>query len=144
MSLEQSKRVLVVEDQDNIRYALEKFLEDAGYHVDASVTSDDAYQRLQTGESPHLIISDIHQLNSRMDGLNLCERLKSERPDIKFVIISGSWDQEIQDQAHQLGVAKVIEKPIAKVNFLREVEKIIGPAKKSEPAVGTSPDLAPS
>ena len=86
-------RIAVVDDEKNIREIIRIALEKEGHHVDEYTDGLEAWQRFQH-ELPDVIILDI--IMPRMDGLELCKKVKSLSGGEKIpIIFLSSRDDEI-------------------------------------------------
>jgi CheY-like chemotaxis protein len=100
-------RVMVVDDDPDIRVALEMCLDSEGYDVEACVDGQDALERLGLGQRPEAIILDL--MMPRMNGFEVLEALKAESrwAGIPVVIVSANRGYSAED----LGVVSVLRKP---------------------------------
>ena len=73
----------VVDDDDSIRWVLDKALSKAGYSTVAYTSADDALKHLD-GALPEVIVSDIRMPGT--SGLGLLDSLKKSREDISGLI----------------------------------------------------------
>src|SRR3989442_13104865 len=71
--------VLVVDDEDGIRQALDRFLTRLGYRVLQAASGAEALDR-QAAESPHVMLSDIRMPN--MSGVELVPKALAADPDL--------------------------------------------------------------
>ena len=86
-------RIAVVDDEKNIREIIRITLEKEGHHVDEYTDGLEAWQRFQQ-ELPDVIVLDI--MMPRMDGLELCRKVKSLSGGEKIpIIFLSSRDDEI-------------------------------------------------
>ena len=69
------RRILVVDDDESLRWVTQAQLQQAGYQVDAAASGDDALDRLHDAP-PDLVITDL-----MMPGMSGVELLKSIRAD---------------------------------------------------------------
>ena len=82
------ERLLLVEDQQELREALSRVLQDAGYHVVVAGDGEQALDlALEPGAEFDLVVSDV--VMPRMSGLDLAEHLAAAKPRIKVLLISG-------------------------------------------------------
>jgi CheY-like chemotaxis protein len=115
------RKILVVDDELDIRGFLNDFLEDHGYSVRCAENGNQAMDLIQE-ESPDLILLDL--LMPKGTGTDLYRRLhqRKEFKDIPVIIISGLPGRHI-------AVSKsvpVFDKPIDEERVLEEVRKAIG------------------
>jgi len=101
-------RVLVVDDDKEMCRLLEVTLAKKGYTVDARTTAQEALDRL-SGQDYDVVVSDLNMKG--MSGLELCERIAQNRPDIPVVVITafGTFDTAVA--AIRAGAYDFITKP---------------------------------
>jgi DNA-binding NtrC family response regulator len=110
----QKPRVLIIDDEEQIRNLLIDVLGDA-YHCSAAGSAEEALSALSR-ETFDLVISDIDM--GGMSGLELVPHVHSLSPDTVVVMISGNQDIEFAIKALRVGAFDYISKPID----LRHVE----------------------
>lgn len=89
------KNVMIVEDQKMVRTLFESFIEKAnGYHVLASLSS--AYDSIEycRNHEIDLILMDV-QTDNRENGIIAVEKIKSDYPRIKIIVVTSLVDYEI-------------------------------------------------
>ena len=91
--------VLLVEDDERVRYALQYFLQHAGFEVIGVGSVDEAENIITVRGSKNIasVISDIHldSVSKAPDGYAFYLRWAAEDPDLPFILISGDptvWD----------------------------------------------------
>lgn len=105
-------KLVIVEDEDNIRHSLECFIpwEKIGFQVVGTFgDGTDALEYLRE-HSCDVILTDI--LMRRMSGLEMIQQLYEIRPGIKVVILSGHSDFGYAQQAIRYQVAHYLVKPV--------------------------------
>ncbi|MBI4689155.1 MAG: sigma-54-dependent Fis family transcriptional regulator [Nitrospirae bacterium] len=116
--------VLIVDDEEGIRESLAGILEDEGYDVLNAKSGEESLSMLKEN-SPDLILLDIWLTG--MDGIQTLQEIKSLRPDIPVIMISGHGNIEIAVKAVKLGAYDFLEKPLSLERVLlvskRAVEK---------------------
>ena len=111
-------KVLVVEDDPDIRKILEMFLTEKGFRVKVAEGAQLALDML--AEEPiDLILSDVRMPG--MSGLDLLRHLKERDPEIQLVLMSGYSSVKDAVEAIQLGAADYVEKPID----FRRLERVL-------------------
>jgi CheY-like chemotaxis protein len=84
-------RILVVEDDPLVRFAMAEVLRDLGVSVVEATTADEAWDYLTAGAPVDLVFTD-HQMPGSMSGAQLVLRINQHYPLIKTVVTSGYID----------------------------------------------------
>jgi two-component system nitrogen regulation response regulator NtrX len=108
-------RILVVDDEAEIRRSVRMILEYEGYDV-LEASSGPEGVALAERESPDLIFLDVKMPG--MDGLEALQRLKASNDAIPVVIISGHGTVSTAVEATKAGAFDFIEKPLASERVL--------------------------
>ena len=103
-------RILIIDDEEPIRFSLRGILEDEGYEVLEAATAEEGLE-VAEAERPDLVFLDIWLPG--MDGLTAQARLKGNHPDLPVVMISGHGTIETAVSAIQQGAYDFIEKPLS-------------------------------
>jgi CheY-like chemotaxis protein len=101
-------RILVVDDERNIRNNLSMVLEVEGYKVDAASNGDEALQRVKDGRYDIAFI-DIQM--PKMDGLEVLRSLRGLKPRIPVVMLTAYGTVPRALDAMKLGAVDFLEKP---------------------------------
>jgi two-component system nitrogen regulation response regulator NtrX len=102
--------ILIVDDEADIRELISGILEDEGHGTRLAKDSDEALATIEE-RRPSLVILDIWLQGSKLDGLELLDRIKRAHPDLPVVIISGHGNIETAVAAIRRGAYDYIEKP---------------------------------
>ena len=108
---EPGKRVLVVDDDADMRLSLQLALEMAGYSVRAAANGRDALEA-QAREPADIVITDIFMPEA--DGFEIIDSLHARFPGTKIVVISGAGKiskREYLSTAAIIGVDATVQKP---------------------------------
>ncbi len=104
-------KILIVEDNKESRYLLEKLLQGYGHAVTAATNGVEALEQA-LAQPPDMIVSDI--MMPKMDGFRLCHECKQDDKlkDIPFVFYTATYTS-IEDEkfALSLGARAFIRKP---------------------------------
>src|SRR5262245_38784174 len=111
-------RVLVVEDDGDIRRILALFLAEKGFQTKIAENAPDALALLAE-EPMDLILSDVRMPG--MTGLDLLRAVKERDPEIQLVLMSAYSNVKDAVEAIQLGAADYVEKPID----FRRLERVL-------------------
>lgn len=110
--------ILVVDDEEGVRFSLRGILEDEGYTVSEADSGENALLFLEEN-SVDLVFLDIWM--SGIDGLETLKRAKERSPQIPFIMISGHGNVETAVQALRLGAHDFVEKPLSLEKILLSV-----------------------
>ena len=111
--------VAVVDDDNAVRESLRFLLETAGFTV---VDFGSARQFLADAQTDHLACLVVDQHMPDLTGLQLVAQLRDRGILLPVALITGSPSPDLLQRAHELGVAKVLEKPLADDILLEFVE----------------------
>ncbi len=103
----ETKRVLVADDELNIRRVLEAILKREGYEVMTAANGLEALAGMSRGV--HTVITDLKMPG--LDGMGLLRRLSAEYPDVPVVMITAHGSVENAVEAVKLGAFDYLEKP---------------------------------
>ena len=115
-------KILLAEDDNDMRRFLVKALEKAGYQVLSYDNGASAYDRLR--EEPFsLLLTDI--VMPEMDGIELARRATELDPDIKVMFITGFAAVTLK-ASREAPQARILSKPFHLRDLVMEVERIFG------------------
>jgi diguanylate cyclase (GGDEF)-like protein len=113
-------QVLLVEDEDLLRWSIERYLAARGFAV-AAVRDGAAALALLAGAAYDVVITDL--AISGVDGLALAAEARRQHAETQVVIITGQGSKDTLLQALRQGVSDYIEKPFDLELLLLTVEK---------------------
>jgi len=115
-------RILIVDDEDNIRHLLRLAFED-GFEVSEAADGMDAFEKALQFK-PHIILSDI--MMPRLDGYGLYRKIKSrpETASIPFVFLSAKKDVDEKVVGLEMGADDYITKPFSIKELKAKVRSI--------------------
>jgi UDP-3-O-[3-hydroxymyristoyl] N-acetylglucosamine deacetylase len=117
-----NETVLLVDDEERIRSSLRGILADEGFRV--LDTGDPAgVMEIIARECPALVLLDIWMPG--IDGIELLRQIKSERPEVRVIMISGHGNIQNAVAATRLGAADFIEKPFSVDSLLGSIERAL-------------------
>jgi len=115
-------KILLAEDDNDMRRFLVKALENAGFQVSSYDNGLSAYQRLR--EEPfEMLLTDI--VMPEMDGIELARRAAELDPDIKIMFITGFAAVALNADSEAPKNAKVLAKPVHLRELVSEVNKML-------------------
>jgi DNA-binding NtrC family response regulator len=126
--MEQSKkRILIIEDDDEMRSLLEDFIEEEGYEADSVEKGTYAFRKLIT-ESFDLIITDIRMPG--YSGLEILPELKKLQPRLPIIVITAFGGEDVYRKALSRGANAYLEKPIHFFKLKELIQEIISTNEK--------------
>jgi len=102
-------KIVLIDDEEDIREVLTLALEDSGYQVSTAPDGETGISICQK-ISPHIVITDIRM--SKMNGLEVLETLKKQQPDIEVIVITAFAEMDLAIRALQSDASDFITKPI--------------------------------
>ncbi len=114
-----SYRVLIVDDEESIRFTFQAFLEDAGYQVDTASNQEEALAQIQP-DVYDVVFLDI--LLGRDSGMEVLRRSKDILSNCPVVMVTGAPDVSTASEAVRLGAFDYITKPVHQEDLLRKAD----------------------
>ena len=115
-------RILLAEDDTDMRRFLARALENAGYSVVAFDNGLSAYERLR--EEPfNLLLTDI--VMPEMDGIELARKASELDPDLKIMFITGFAAVALNPDVQAPREAKILSKPFHLRDLVGEVGRLM-------------------
>ena len=102
-------RILVVDDEKEIRTLLSRFFTKKNYQVRTAVTAEEAIRILET-ESMDAVLLDI--VLPGMSGLEALSRIRTRWPGLPVVMVSGQDDEEVAKETLRAGAFDYVVKPL--------------------------------
>jgi CheY-like chemotaxis protein len=123
-------KILLVDDEKNIRLVVGKSLEKAGYEVEFAVDGVEAVDKANE-INPSLILLDLRL--PKMNGFLVLEAIKGDTAteDIPVIILSALSEEDDIQKAISLGAADFLVKPVTQVELLSAVEENIREVKNN-------------
>src|SRR3989304_7838076 len=102
-------RILVVDDEKEVRTLLSRFFTKKKYQVRTAETAEEAIRILES-ESMDAVLLDIHLPG--MSGLDALSRIRARWPGLPVVLISGQGDEEVAKETLRAGAFDYVVKPL--------------------------------
>jgi two-component system nitrogen regulation response regulator GlnG len=99
--------IWIIDDDDSIRWVLQKALEGAGFLVTSFDNANTILDKLRQ-EEPDAIITDVRMPG--IDGLELLSRLSSDYPDLPVIIMTAHTDLDSAVSAYKGGAFEYLPK----------------------------------
>lgn len=115
------KKILIVEDTDQIREEVKDILLMEGYQVLEAINGRDALDKINK-QLPDLVITDV--LMPEMDGFELLEELnKNNKIKVPVIVLSARADSKDKEKGISLGAIDYLVKPCSPEILIDAVEK---------------------
>ncbi len=125
-----TNKILVVDDEQNIRDIFQTFLQEMGYFVCTAIDGLDALEKVAR-EKFDLYIVDIYM--PRMGGLELISRLKDMQPSAVIIVTTGYSGLDVDFRSIRQSAFMYLAKPIQPDELMRAVEAGLAEAKGNAP-----------
>lgn len=112
----ESLKIIVVEDNESHRLALEKNLQSYDYEVHGHAHGEEAVLQLER-ESFDILVTDLRMPG--MNGFELIRRAKLFRSGLKTILMTGLEDKRVEEKVVEEGIDGLFYKPI-------DLEKLLG------------------
>jgi DNA-binding NtrC family response regulator len=102
-------RILIIEDDEEMRSLLKDSLEEEGFETDSVSNGSDAFRKL-VKEPFNLIITDVRMPG--LTGLDILPGIKKLQPEVPVIVITAFGSAEVYRRSIERGAAVYLEKPI--------------------------------
>jgi|SRR5437868_14736552 len=120
------KKILVVDDDEGMREAIESLLDEAGFETTVYASAE-ALLAADGVESAMCVISDLKL--PLMSGLELLEKLRTRAARPPVIVITAHDAPGLRSEAVRLGAAAYLAKPFLGSALLAAIEGLNGPAR---------------
>ena len=114
-----TERVLIVDDEEDLRYVYTRQLRGDGYLLDTAVDGEEAIEKIRTNEYA-VILTDMRM--PRKDGLAVIAAAREHLPDAEIIVLTGHGSLENALQAFKAGnIFEYLLKPLDDIGVLNTV-----------------------
>lgn len=118
------RSILIVDDEESLRFTFDIFLSEAGYDVTTAASFDEAITLLLQ-RAFDLVIVDV--ILGGKTGLDLVREIRARWLDCRVVVITGDPTGELATDAQKCGVMNFISKPVYKDRLIEVVQDALSP-----------------
>ncbi|MBT9586998.1 response regulator [bacterium] len=118
-----SARLLLVEDDAQVRGLALRILKMTGYHVLCAENAENALALAQQGQAIDMLVTDV--VMPGMDGVSLARKISDLQPDSKVLFVSGYTDDRLARFGVDLGDGNFLAKPYTPVALCEKVESLL-------------------
>ncbi|HKY20133.1 MAG TPA: response regulator [Vicinamibacterales bacterium] len=112
--------VLIVDDEEQIRLLLRRWLQTWGYDARVAVSAADALAQLETTPASIVLCDVIMPVH---DGLWLTDRIRERWPDTAVIMASGAQDIETVKSTRRKGAVDFVPKPFGREQLRQALER---------------------
>ncbi|MCF8720969.1 response regulator [Nitrospina gracilis] len=126
-------KLMVVDDDKDIRDSLKMFLEPEGYHILEASNGQEAIDQLKSEDNMvnvGAILCDIRM--PRVNGLECISFFRREAPGIPIIVITGFPETDMAVDLLKKGCKDYLTKPVEKSKLLSVVNKVVAQGKELE------------
>ena len=119
-----SKKILIVEDEPNVRNFVKVYLEFEGYQVVEAKNGKEGLDQVKA-EQPDLVVTDI--MMPEMDGVTFYKTLRQDEKTKNLPVIVLTVKDEFEDikYAYLIGVDEYVTKPFDPQQLVRKIKEIL-------------------
>jgi two-component system alkaline phosphatase synthesis response regulator PhoP len=119
------KKILIVEDEEDITELLSAIFDDLGSYKVLSVKDGEEALRIARVDNPDIILLDIHL--PKLNGHKVCKSIKSDRAmsHTKVLMLSGTAQNSDWLRAREAGADDYIAKPFSSTAVVEKVEELL-------------------
>lgn len=120
----QKKKILIADDNENIREALTYLLEDEGYTLWLAKDGNDTLQKVREVR-PDILFLDI--MMPEVNGYDVCRTIKND-PDLKniyVIMLTAKGQAAEQERGRAVGADEYIVKPFSPMEILSKIKNLL-------------------
>ncbi len=115
-------KIVIVDDEAGITEEVADFLREEGYEVHVADTGKDVIEAVKNVK-PDVLVLDIKLPD--ISGIEVLRACKEFSPKSRIIVNTGYVDQNIIDEAEQIGRDTFLQKPFNLVRLKEEIDKLL-------------------
>ena len=118
------KKILIADDNENIREALTYLLQDEGYKLSQAKDGAETLRKVRE-VSPDILFLDI--MMPEINGYDVCRAIKND-PDLKktyVILLTAKGQVEEQERGKEVGADEYVLKPFSPMEILAKIKNIL-------------------
>jgi CheY-like chemotaxis protein len=118
------KKILIADDNENIREALTYLLEDEGYSLSLAKDGFEAINKVRSVR-PDILFLDI--MMPELSGYEVCRMIKNdpELSNIYVIMLTAKGQASEQERGKEVGADEYIVKPFSPMEILSKIKKLL-------------------
>lgn len=122
--------VLLVEEEQNVRTLLGKYLAEQGYAFLEATDSDEALERCKTHKETPISLMICDLVMTEMNGIELARRARTYHPDMKTLYLSAHSQSSMIYRGIPLTDVSFLPKPFKLKELIQAVNELLSRAKR--------------
>jgi len=122
-----SRRVVVAEDNDDIRVSIRELIEGLGVDVDEASSGGDLILLLTDDKPVDLLITDVRM--PWMTGIQVSLAARNAGQNMPIIVVTAFGDDHLREQVEHLGSAKLLAKPFRPEELLALARSLLWDSK---------------
>jgi len=114
------KRILVIDDEDDVRETVDLLLSRAGFDVESFSTAKDIFKTIEEF-NPDVILLDV--VLGELDGRDICKAIKSDSSTNHIPVLMLSGIPDVYNAITDVGANDVISKPFDEATLLNRINR---------------------
>jgi DNA-binding NtrC family response regulator len=120
------RRILIVDDEDTVLFAMKRYLDRLGYRVDCAREREEA-EALLTTQHYDLLIADLRLTGAEgTEGLELVSHAQRVSPGIHAIILTAFGSAAVERLARERGIAEFLQKPQPLATIAQVAKRLLG------------------
>jgi DNA-binding response OmpR family regulator len=115
-----NKKIIIVEDEDNVRETLDLLLTNAGFTVKSSATGKDVFNLIDEF-NPDVILLDV--MLDDIDGREICRTIKADPQTHHIPVLMLSAVPDVYNAIAEVGANDVVSKPFDEQTLINRIER---------------------
>ena len=134
-ALPQVLRVLVVDDDEDVRYMLAGVLADEGYQVQCAADSGQAMAALRTGEPFDVVLLDL--VLPAANGIDVMTEIR-RRTEVPVIFVSGKGSETDKVLGLRMGADDYVVKPFSSAELVARIHSVLRRANRAASPAGST------
>ncbi len=122
-------RILIIEDDEEMRSLLEDFLKGEGYEAESALNGFEGLRKLAQ-DTFDLVLTDVRMPG--LTGLEVLSAIKRVQPEVPVMVITAFGSEEIHHRSLERGASGYLEKPIRFLELKALISRLVSPQGKNK------------
>jgi DNA-binding NtrC family response regulator len=120
-----SKRLLIVDDEESIRFAVKRYFTLVGFDVDCARELEEA-EALATHTPYRVVIADLsHSDGSSTEGLEIVRFMRRSCPSARLIVLTAYGSPGVENEAYKRGADAFVHKPMRLQDLADIVDRLV-------------------